>query len=929
MPTPSTFVRGLLCALVAIAPAAAFARTLTLSAASVRDAAFAADGLRVALVEQGASATLALNAESLSVPALGFSGVLAWSCQLRIEADVRACDGPLTLDAHSAELAARVDGEQLHLQLRKDETQVSVTLPFGSGAPYSASLRQVPATWLKKPLAQAWRGGELRGGVFDADAALAPDGRIEASFGISDLGLGSNDGTVATQGLAMTGQVHSHGEDDHRRLDLAAELRGGRLQLGTLRLPLPDAPVQLRLDAGLFDDGHWDIANFDWNDAGVLEFAASGRIEPAALAPLHSLDVTLRRAALPQASQRYARGLLDAQGFGALALKGDLAGELVLDRSGVTRIRLDTAALDVDDGAGLVARGIRGGIDWSLAGERPARALGWTSIAIHGVRLPGTNARWQARDGVLHLVGELRAELDGGGDLRLRNTVLHPLAVDGERASTAFALRGFGYDSADGSVAAARLSADGELRLSGPADALRMQADARLLGGEALAGAFYVELPKTPVGAQLDATWDAGTLVLHDMRWSDPGTLVFSARGGIAPADANPVRALQVDLQEARLDAALGRYAQSWLASKGFPQLDVHGSLSGALHFDEDGLQRFAFNARGVDVRDAGGRFAVDGLDGGIAWEYRGATPPTTLGWRSIELFRIPLGAAKARFESKRGAIVLAEPFAMDVFGGQWRFEKLSLLPRSSRGERYSGSFAITGLEMPKISAAFGWPVFPGSLSGGIPEIVMVGSTIELRGGLDLYVFDGHLGMSGLKLERPFGVAPSLAADIHFQNFDLEQFTSAFSLGGMSGRLFGSIEGLRLVDWSPVALDAWLRTKAGGRLSYKAVDDITSIGGGGGLSNNLQTMALKVFDTFGYSRFGLRCRLTGEVCLMGGIDPLPAGEVARDSPADRYTIIEGSGIPRLDIVGHRRRVDWPTLVRRVQESMQGNGPIVE
>src|SRR5690606_327061 len=140
-----------------------------------------------------------------------------------------------------------------------------------------------------------------------------------------------------------------------------------------------------------------------------------------------------------------------------------------------------------------------------------------------------------------------------------------------------------------------------------------------------------------------------------------------------------------------------------------------------------------------------------------------------------------------------------------------------------------------------------------------------------------------------------------------------------------SGRLFGTINGLRLVDWSPVAFDAWLRTKGGGRMSYNAVNDLTSIGGGG-MSAGLQTMALKLFDTFGYRALGLRCRLRDQVCAMGGIEPVPA---AADSATAGYTIVEGSGVPRITIVGHRRRVDWPTLVSRLQEATQGQGPVVE
>lgn len=917
--------------------AAAPARTLTLAAARVHDAEMELRGVRVRIDEAGDSVSLELAAESIAVPRLGLAGGLEWRCTMPRnagprDAAVRECAGPVELrgehGTQRASLALRAAGERIEIALGQGETRATVTIPLTAGAPYAVSGTSLPAAWLRAPLAASWPGGELRDGRFDVQAELQADGALDANYAIAGLALDSGDGTVGVAALDANGTVRTSSVDGNLRVAVDAQLRGGRLRLGALRTALPPTPVVASLAAGSRADGRWDVERFRWDDGDALAFEANGVLEPRALAPLETLELRLDRAVLPLAAGRYARELLAAQGLGRLALKGELAGELALDRDGVQRVALTTDSLDVDAGAGHSARGIHGGIDWSPRGERPPLALGWKALRVAGVAVPAASAHWQARDGALHLVDTLRAKLLGG-EVRLARTVVHPLAVDGERLATRFDLRGVGYDSADGTLAAAGIAAEGELRVSGTNAQPRLALDARLHGGEALAGAFYVKLPSTPVGVRADASWDGHAVALRQFDWSDGDTLAFAARGAIEPAAAQPLRELQVDLREARLEAALGRYAQSWLASKGYAHLEGRGRLSGALHFDTEGLQRFAFDARDVGLRDGDGRFSFEGVDGGVGWDYRGATPATTLAWRAVELFRIPLGAAKASFESRHGAIVLAEPLAADVLGGQLRLEKLSLLPRSPRGERYSGSFAIVGLDMPRISAAFGWPKFPGSLSGGIPEIVMIGDTIEFRGGLDLYVFDGHLGVSGLVLERPFGVAPSLGADVHFQNFDLEQFTSAFSLGGMSGRLFGSIEGLRLLDWSPVALDAWLRTNGGGRLSYKAVDDITSLGGGGGLSNNLQTMALKVFDTFGYSRFGLRCRLTRETCLMGGIDPLPAGDVPRDSPDDRYTIIEGSGIPRLDIVGHRRRVDWPTLVRRVQESMQGQGPVIQ
>jgi hypothetical protein len=41
---------------------------------------------------------------------------------------------------------------------------------------------------------------------------------------------------------------------------------------------------------------------------------------------------------------------------------------------------------------------------------------------------------------------------------------------------------------------------------------------------------------------------------------------------------------------------------------------------------------------------------------------------------------------------------------------------------------------------------------------------------------------------------------------------------------------------------------------------------------------------------------------------------------------DGYTIVEGSGLPRLQVIGHQDKVDWPTLQRRLREAASGHAP---
>ena len=48
------------------------------------------------------------------------------------------------------------------------------------------------------------------------------------------------------------------------------------------------------------------------------------------------------------------------------------------------------------------------------------------------------------------------------------------------------------------------------------------------------------------------------------------------------------------------------------------------------------------------------------------------------------------------------------------------------------------------------------------------------------------------------------------------------------------------------------------------------------------------------------------------------------------SAANSFSIVQGSGLPRLSVVGFNRRVDWPTLVERLVAVTEGDStPIIE
>jgi hypothetical protein len=882
-----------------------------------------AETLRLSVDEAAATATI--EAGRLAVPALAWSqGPLRWHCRLRRDGETSACSGRLEAGAGGGELALQLDAQQLRLGFDDTRTQVQLAIPRGAGA-IAITTRALPLAPLAAVTAGSLPEGlSIDGGTVDTDLQWWSDSGLEGRVAWAGLTVEDRGRDWRIDDAAGAGRI-AVTPGDALQVRAQARLTHGVLAAAGQRVALSDGPVDLRLDLRRGDAALWQIDRYEWRDPGRIELSGSATLDAAAAEPLRHLVLDVARSQWPAVVQRYGAAAWNAAGLDGVHVSGIARGRVTIENGMPTSADVDLERFSVRQASGAVLDGVHGAVAWRAAGDAPATQLGWRTASFDGfalgrgqVSVRQRQGRWMlARSAVLPLLG---------GELRIDRLVFDPNAAGRPWLDAHFIASGLAYDSDDGLYGAAGLAVGGSLTLQGAYAQPRARLDARIDGGEVLVDTVYVKFPAEPVRVTLDAELDDEQIRMHALEWIDPEAIDLRAAGVLRREPAVAATSLELDLRRIELGPALARYGRTALAAKGYDGLEAEGSLSGHLVFDESGVERFDFAARQVGLRDPAGRFAVAGLSGGVDWRHRADRPATTLSWRSMELLQIPFGAAHAAFQSRNGRITLAEAIGIDVLGGQLRLERLDLQPRSPRGERYSASFAIAAIEMAQLSKVFGWPSFPGNLSGGIPEVVLAGDTIELRGGLDLYVFDGYLGVSGLRLERPFGVAPSLAADVHFQNFDLEQVTSAFSLGGMSGRLDGTIGSLRLVDWGLVGFDAWLRTQAGGRMSYKAVNDVASLGGGGGLSASLQTMALRLFDTFGYDRFGLRCRLRAEVCLMGGIDPVPA---QADSANDGYTIVEGSGLPRITIVGHQRRVDWPVLVERIVEATSGQGPIIQ
>ncbi|MFZ5638430.1 MAG: hypothetical protein ACOY82_17775 [Pseudomonadota bacterium] len=495
------------------------------------------------------------------------------------------------------------------------------------------------------------------------------------------------------------------------------------------------------------------------------------------------------------------------------------------------------------------------------------------------------------------------------------------------RISGPLTLSGGGLETPDATIAAEGLGGRFGIDLRFAPRERRFAIDGELRGGEFLFGNAYVALPPTPVGLRIEAIGDAAGWRLPAIEWRDGDAL--ASRGEAALAPDGTLRRLDLAIDSEDLKPVTDRYLSGWLGAFGLSALGLKGGLRSRLQFEDEGLRGFDVRFDDVSVREGGGKFAFDGLDGDVRFS-AGASVDSALRWRGGRLYGLDFGAASLPLRSADGTIGLSAPAAVPAIGGSLRFDRFQLRPPSGE-RRLEAGFGLTldALDVGTLAKSLGWPAFRGSLSGRIPDARYAEDRLVFEGGLDMRVFDGRVRVSSLAMERPFGVAPTLSADLALEDLDLLAVTEVFDFGSISGRLHGGIRELRLVDWTATAFDAELHTepKRGvrQRISQRAVQNISSVGDASFVTS-LQGQLIALFDDFGYRRIGIACRLQNGVCAMAGL----GGAAGSGSDSGGFTIVEGAGVPRLNVVGFNRRVDWPTLLERLEAIGSGDvKPVVE
>ncbi|MGR9036592.1 MAG: C4-dicarboxylate ABC transporter, partial [Gammaproteobacteria bacterium] len=451
------------------------------------------------------------------------------------------------------------------------------------------------------------------------------------------------------------------------------------------------------------------------------------------------------------------------------------------------------------------------------------------------------------------------------------------------------------------------------------------RSSSRLSRGAIYADPVYLEAGGQPVDLNAEGDWDVNAkranISFIDYRHAGAGEMTGSAVASID--DEIKLEKADISLHSGNLEKLSSAYLNPFFEQTALEGVSLKGQLTADIAIVQQSLTSIKLLFHGLDVKDREDRFALDQGAGLVNWSsVQPFPPPSRIDWRQLMLRALPIGPGRLGFLAGANKIALLEKVRLPFLGGTIAVNKFTWRKEGRQEPEVFFEGGVDNVSLEQLSKALNWTPLSGTVSGYIPGVDYRDKTLKMGGELNINVFDGAVKITDLTSSGLFTDFPRLTAEIEINDLDMEQLTSRFEFGSITGRLSGFIKRLTLENWKPVGFYAWLGTpdddESRHRISQKAVKNIASIGGGGA-TDLLSRSFLNFFETFGYDKLGIGCYLHDGVCQLMGVEATENG----------YYIVKGGGLPRIDVIGFNPQVDWNVLMERLKRITASDEIIVQ
>jgi len=419
----------------------------------------------------------------------------------------------------------------------------------------------------------------------------------------------------------------------------------------------------------------------------------------------------------------------------------------------------------------------------------------------------------------------------------------------------------------------------------------RMKAGLVLRGGEALWGTVYVDLTRNPLDLHVGGT-RAGPGEFKDLVLE--GGLEGFGRLGIEGkarrAGGGWRHQGRLVVREARLGPIFRTFLRDPLATShpDLAELEAEGTAAVDLSFsgsgnaaDLDGTLRL----RSGDLHRGADPPILSGLDIDLPVSYSlGAAnpgrprPSDAARWGRLRLKKVrlagqELGPLEIPAVLVPNRLYLGGAVESPLFGAKLTLRRIQVDEPMSPGFRLNMAARLEGLDLARVAGKN--LLLEGRLEGILDPVIIGRDRMTAAGNFTGDLFGGRLDIRRVSVELPFSAGREIGADVTLDRIDLERFSAALGVGRITGRLSGSMEGLRVAYGQPVAFDlkmASVPTKGVSQsVSLKAVNSISLVSTGSALSGLGISLMTKFFRDFPYEKIGFECGLKNDVFTVRGL----------------------------------------------------------
>lgn len=450
----------------------------------------------------------------------------------------------------------------------------------------------------------------------------------------------------------------------------------------------------------------------------------------------------------------------------------------------------------------------------------------------------------------------------------------------------------------------------------------QIQSDLSIQQGGIYSEPIYASFDTLPAHLMVDLTYQNNQLTIQNLLYQQQEAIDLQVSGVVDLVPTFTIENLAIQAKSEQLRALRDTYLASWLETKAFKALTMQGKAEMQLNWNTKDIQ-VSTQLHHVNLTDENLHLGLLDINGTLQWHNQAAHLPSQLSWSSgYVATAIPLGAGQLAIELSSEHITLLQPLNLPILDGRLRIDSFTLNHINQPDMQGMLKGSVSPISLNQLMTSLQLTAMEGIIAVNLPTIHYKNQQITTDGPIVLDIFDGYINIDQLRIQKPLANPTILTSEINVQQLNLAKLTHVTKFGEIQGELSGFIHHLQLVNWQPIAFNAYFATPENSVLprtiSQKAIDNLTSLGGSGTV-DTLSRAVLSVFEQFSYQKLGAGCRLKKGICYIQGIE----------QQGDGYYIVKGGGLPRIDMVGYNQQVDWQILLTRLKRVTNLQSPVIQ